>query len=228
MLRTVLASVVLLIASAPLVWAADPRLPTGTWSVAASKDALVISEVKSDGTVKAKLLGQEVTGTWKKGVLTLSDGKSGTIEARLLAEPQEKGKVKYTLTGTHTIFVTDFPVEPAIPARRVVGWYAQMTDTSAVPGEIKAEIRGVFVYEGHGKAYIDVKRQGVVADTRIWIYAAEHEWHNNKEKFTALNGKDVIATGQIAQTLKGTDANIPEGALMLLGKFEVKLANAPK
>ena len=137
-------------------YAAD--LPTGKWAanVAGGKGELVITEVGKDGAVKATLFGNVITGTWRKDVLTLSvpstdeakARKVATLEARLVSEPAENGKIKYTLAGTKTDFQTAFPVEPDFPAELKTGWYAQITKDappSAALGEIKAEVRGVLV-----------------------------------------------------------------------------------
>jgi hypothetical protein len=210
------------------VRAAD--LPTGTWAVNinGTKGELVITAVSKDGKVTGKLLGADFTGTWKDDALTVRDPVA-TLEGCLVAEPAEKGKVKYTLTGIRresAIAELNVP-----PPETKSGWYAQIVADAPVPlGAIKAEIRGVLVYDGVD-AYVSVKRKtsfGDVEETRVWIWATEGEWKLLKLTIPSLNGKEVIATGKLAQLPKGHMTSIPEGALFFLGRFDIKLAEDPK
>ena len=224
MLRIVFAALVL-VATAP-ARAAD--LPAGVWTanLRGSKGDLTVSEVK-DGTLKMKFGDTEISARWDGKVLTFHH-QFAVYEGCLLSEPGENGKTKYTLTGLAK--ESKFPEAPnragdlAPPAKILGGWLATLT---VAPGEIKAEVRGILVYESYGKAYVDVKRKGETADMRIWVYAADHEWQKFKESLPKLNGKEVIVTATLAK-LNGKDHYIPEGALIFLGKFEPKLANPPK
>lgn len=204
-------------------------LPTGKWTVnlAGSKGEMVITEVAKDGTVKARHFGADLTGTWKNGVLTLND-TAATLEARLVSEPveKEKGKIKYTLTGTYTQ-VSFFEVDP--PANGKFGWYAQIVADAPPPpvplGTIKAEIRGVLVQDGTN-VYVSVKHKSGsgVEETRVWVWKSEGEWKVLQHTLAPLYGKEVIVTGQLAQLPKGHMTSIPEGAMYFLGKFDIKLA----
>jgi hypothetical protein len=229
MLRSAL--VVLALVVAPAARAAD--LPTGTWTVNAgsTKGDLVITEVKNT-KVKAKLLGTEVVGTWDGEKLTLNQGPF-IHEAYLLTEPAEKGKTKYTLAGLSK------EVEVSISRKRFGevseektkgAWYAQITADTPVPtGEIKAEIRGMLVQNGTD-VYVSVKRKSGsdVEETRVYVWKSEGEWKLLQHTLAPMYGKEVIVTASIAQMPKGHMTSIPEGALYFLGKFEPKLANAPK
>ena len=77
--------------------------------------------------MKAKLLGADAIGTWKDGVLILNESAT-VLEGRLVTEPAEKGKIKYTLTGTRTIDSAFLP-EPTPKS----GWYAQIVAEPPAP-----------------------------------------------------------------------------------------------
>jgi hypothetical protein len=224
---------VALVASLSLTVAARAaELPTGTWAVnsGGTKGNLIITEVGKDGKVKAKFLGAEVTGIWKKDVLTLNE-VAGLVEARLVSEPAGKGKIKYTLTGTRTQ-VTFFPVAPDSGEHKS-GWYAQITADVPPPaptGEIKTEVRGVLVQDGTS-VYVSVKQKdifGKVQETRIYVWKSEGEWKALQNTLKPMYGKEIVVTATLAQLPKGHMTSIPEEALYFLGKFEPKLANALK
>src|SRR5438132_1177950 len=109
--------------------------------------------------------------------------------------------------------MTRFALMPVVP----------LTLAAPVPtGEIKAEVRGVLVYEGN-KAYVSVKRKGETEEVKVWVYASEGEWKLLKQTLPPLAGKEVIVTAQLGQ-MTGKGASIPDGALYFLGRFEPKLA----
>jgi len=209
------------------VRAAD--LPIGSWTanVNSNKGELVIKTVK-DKKVAGTLLGTDFTGTWDGKVLTFQlDGD--TYEAQLVSELGEKGKTKFTLTGTR--FQTREGINRAAPGVHVAktgGWYAQISAETPV-GEIKAEIRGLLVQNG-ADVYVSVKHKGGSdeEETRIWVWKSEGEWKLLQYTLAPMYGKEVIVTGNIAQLPKGHRTSIPEGALYFLGKFEIKLAGDAK
>src|SRR5204862_1115467 len=117
---------------------------------------------------------------------------------------------------------------PGIHVVKAGGWYAQTTaDAPAPTGEIKAEVRGILVYEDIGKAYVSVKRKEGGPEIRVWVLASEGEWKGLKFTLPELNGKEVIVTAALGQMV-GKESTIPNRALYFLGKFEPKLATPPK
>jgi hypothetical protein len=215
----------LLLALGASARAAD--LPTGTWSVNVNgtKGELVIAEVGKDGKVKAKLLGTDVTGTWKGGVLRLNE-TAGVLEGRLVSEPGEKGKTKYTLTGTRTQ-VTLYPVGPDEYESRT-GWYAKIvTDNPAPVAEIKVEVKGKIVCKDTTEAYVLVYRDegfGLEEEIRIYFRLSEGEWKYWKDVLPKLNGKAVTVTGSLGQIPKRIKSSVPEGALYFESGFVIKTA----
>ena len=202
-------------------------LPTGTW--AANFDGttgdLVIKEVK-DRKVTGVMLGTDFTGTWDGKTLTIRNGMV-TYEAQLVSEPGDKGKTKYTLTGTREERMR-VPERVAFHIAKT-GWYAQLTaDAPSLTGAIKVEIRGVVVVKG-AESHISVKRKSGsdVEETRVYFWASEGEWKKLQQTLAELDGKEVIVTGQVAQMPKGTTTSIPENAIYLLKGFEIKPAAAP-
>ena len=200
------------------VRAAD--LPTGTWAVNVdgNKGDLVIKEVKA-GQVTGVMLGTDFTGTWREKTLTFTIGEL-RYEAQLVSEPGDAGKTKYTLTGTREENVR---VPSRVAFHKVkTGWYAQITaEAPVVKGEIKAEVRGVLVYE-ESKAYVSVKKDSTT-ETRVWFLASDGASKNLQQTLSEFNGKEVIVTGYLAQMV-GKDAAIPNRAMYFLGKFDIKLA----
>jgi hypothetical protein len=215
----------LLLALGASARAAD--LPTGTWSVNVNgtKGELVIAEVGKDGKVKAKLLGTDVTGTWKGGVLRLNE-TAAVLEGRLVSEPGEKGKTKYTLTGTRTQ-VTLFPTDPDEYESRT-GWYAQLTaETPVATDRIKAEVRGRLVCKDTTEAYVRVYRDegfGLEEEIRIYFRLSEGEWKYWKDVLPKLDGQTVTITGALGQIPKRVKTSIPEGALYFERGFVIKTA----
>lgn len=221
MLRTSLALVVFL-ALATAARAAD--LPVGTWAVNVdgNKGDFTVKEVK-DGKFAGVLLNADVSGTWDGKTITFLSGKD-TYEAHLVAEPADAGKVKYTLTGMRSQQVFNpnragggNPIHVA-----KVGWYAQLTaDAPVVKGEIKAEVRGVLVYEeANNRAYVTVKRDGT-AETRVWFHIPEAEWKKYRNVFGELNSKEVTVTGQLGQAM--SKDLFPVRGMYFLGNFDIKL-----
>jgi hypothetical protein len=227
MVRFLPALALLLVAGAG---ARSADLPAGTWAVNVDgeKGELVIKEVGKDGKVKVKLIGFDAVGHWDGKALTFNR-LLDKFEGYLVSEPAEKGKVKYTLTGTCRRYQADVMNSPPPEVR--VGWYAQITaDAPAPAGKIKAEIRGVLVQDG-ADVYVSVKRKdafGKEEEARVWVWKSEGEWKLLQHTLKPLYGKEVIATGELAQLPKGHTTSIPEGALYFLGKFEIKAAGAPK
>ena len=215
----------LLLALGTSARAAD--LPTGTWSVNVNgtKGELVVAEVGKDGKVKAKLLGTDVAGTWKDGVLRLHES-AGVLEGRLVSEPAEKGKTKYTLTGTRTQ-VTLF-IEIPGDAEMKTGWYAQLTaETPVATGEIKAEVKGKVVCKDTTEAYVLVYRDegfGLEEEIRIYFRLSEGEWKYWKDVLPKLDGQTVTVTGALGQIPKRIKSSIPEGALYFERGFVLKTA----
>lgn len=212
------------------VRAAD--LPAGTWSVNVDgkKGELVIAAVAKDGKVTAKLLGEDVVGKWNGETLTFqADNFRAVFEAYLVSEPAEKGKTKYTLTGTRKRVALASTAGNLSETKS--GWYAQITADTPVPvGAIKAEIRGVLIQDG-AKTYVSVKHKdvfGAIEETRIWIWASEGEWKVLKLTLAPLYDKEVIVTGMLAQLPKGHMTSIPEGALYFLGRFDIERAGILK
>jgi hypothetical protein len=220
----------LVVALSLTVAAGAADLPTGTWAanVDGNKGDLVIKEVKA-GQVTGVLLGTDFTTSgWNGKTLVFAVGEPLLrYEAHLITEPGEKGKTKYTLTGTRVETVR-------VGMRRGLdqvktGWYAQITADTPVPvalGEIKVEVRGVLVYEKNA-AYVSVKRKvGVnTEEARVWV--SGEDWKSLKATLSALDGKEVVATGRLAQS-KGGGTFVPEGGMYFLGTFDIKLANPPK
>lgn len=226
MLRNALAILVIAV-SVSAARAAD--LPTGTWAVNVdgNKGDFTVKEVK-DGKFTGVLLGTDVSGTWDGKTISFQSGKD-IYEAHLVREPADAGKVKYTLTGMRSQQVFNpnragggNPIHVA-----KVGWYAQITaDAPVIKGEIKAEVRGVLVYDEAGsKAHVSVKREGA-AEIRVWFNPTEGEWKKLQNVFGELNGKEVLVTGQLAQSM--SKDLFPIRGMYFLGKFDIKLANAPK
>ena len=222
MLRFILAlaaSVALL----PAVRAAD--LPTGTWAVNVdgSKGDLVIKEVK-DGKVTGILLGTDFTGGWNGKTLVFASGEL-RYEAHLVSEPGEKGQTKYTLTGTRT---ETKRVETRVAIHRTTtGWYAQLSADTPAFGEIKATVRGVLAYDTT-TAYVTIKTDANAPELRIWFRPTEDQWKALQPTLKELNGKEVLVTGKLGQLGKMGPGTPGEGALYFLGKFDIKLADAPK
>ena len=154
----------------------------------------------------ATLLGTNVTGTWKDNVLKLNE-TAAILQARLVPEPIEKGRIKYTLVGTRTE-VTFFPVEPHGGITET-GWYAQLAaDAPTLTGEIKAEVRGVLVHEKNSAYVLVTRKVGVTTEeTRVWVDASE--WKMLKATLAPLDGKEVVATGSLAQLPQGRRTPIP-------------------
>lgn len=227
MIRLALALVASL-ALAVTVRAAD--LPAGTWAanIDGDKGELVIKDVK-DGKVAGTLLGTDFTGSWREKTLTFDLGGKH-YEAHLVAEPGEKGQTKYTLTGTREENVR---VPERVAFHKVkTGWYAQLSAETPVPtGAIKAEVRGVLVVAG-ASTYVSVKRKvgSETEETRVWVRAAAaDEWKKLQQTLAPLNGKEVVATGSLAQsTSRARDEVMPYGALYFSGPFDIKPADAPK
>ena len=223
-----------LVASLALAAAARAAdLPAGTWAanVDGNKGDLVVKDVK-DGKFTGVLLGTDVTGTWNGKTVTFLSGKE-TYEAHLVSEPGEKGQTKYTLTGMRSQQVPNVNranIGGAIHVAKV-GWYAQLTaETPAPTGEIKAEVRGVLVVEGT-TAYVSVKRTtgSGMEETRVWVNATDDEWKKLQPTLAPLNGEDVVVTAALAQMrAKKDQGTIPNRALYFLGRFDIKLAKAPK
>jgi hypothetical protein len=222
-------AVVVLVLSVAVARAAE--LPAGTWAVNVDgkKGKLVIGEVGKDRKVKLSLNGTDLVGVWENDTLTFNDGDGASFEAHLVSEQLPKGgkdRLKYTLTGTRH----DVGVEaPPGGKGRKSGWYAQiLAEAPVVTGEIKAEVRGVLVYEAP-TAYVSVKRKtpAGVEEARIWVHATEDEWKLLNGKLLELNGKEVIVVAPMSQ-MRGATGSIPDGAMYFLGPFEPRLANVPK
>jgi hypothetical protein len=211
-----------------LASAAD--LPTGTWLVNADskKGKLIISEVGKDNKVKLNFFGTDLVGVWDDGALTFKDGDA-SYEAHLVSEPYGKSgrdRLMYTLTGTRQDIGVEAP--PGGKARKS-GWYARIiAEAPVITGEIKAEVRGVLVYE-EPTAYVSVKRKTPtgVEEVRIYVHATEDERKLLRGKLLELNGKEVIVVAPIAQ-MRGPSPTVPDAALYFLGAFEPRLANVPK
>ncbi|MBY0461166.1 MAG: hypothetical protein K2V38_27910 [Gemmataceae bacterium] len=195
-------------------------LPAGTWAVNVDgeKGALVITDVK-DGKFAGSLLGTDVTGTWNGKTLTFQKGQD-TYEAFLVSEPGDKGKVKYTLTGTKsTILQIPNRAGPGVHVVKAGGWYAQLTtDAPAPTGEIRAEVRGVLVIDASG-TYVSVKRKNgnEIEEAVVRVFPSAPD-DDPAKTFKELNGKDVIATGKLGQLHKAS------GELYFLDKPQIKLA----
>lgn len=215
------------LALAALTCAAD--LPAGTWAanVDGEKGDFVITQAK-DGKFSGSLLGTDVSGTWNGRTLTFQKGND-TYEAHLVGEPADKGKTKWTLTGTRATTVRDFKTRAGTVHVTKTGWYAQLTaDTPDPTGTIKAEVRGVLVYE-KGSAYIRVVRRVGETTEEMKVWVGVEDWKAAKAALSALDGKEVVATGALAQLVRrDRDSTLPDGALYFTGKFEIKAADPPK
>ena len=220
MSRLILAAILVLVASAAP--AAD--LPTGKWlvNVNSTKGELLITQIDKDGKVTAKLLGVDVTGTWKDGVLTLNEPLA-VLEGRLVSEPI-KGRTRYVLAGVRK----DLAVAPGGDVK--TGWYAQiLADTPPAQGEIKVEVKGTLVCPEDkplAEAHVSVKQKnkfGEIEETRIYFWLSEGEWKGRRDEFWRANGQSVSVTGGLAQLPKGNNTSIPENALYFRG-FEIKTA----
>jgi hypothetical protein len=219
-----------LVASLSLAVAARAAdLPTGTWAanVDDNKGELVIKEVKA-GKVTGTLFGTDFSGSLNGKELTFEIGKD-SYEARLVSEPAEGGKTKYTLTGTRS---QSTKVQSRLAVHVVkTGWYAQLTTDTPVPqGDIKAEVRGVLVYDGE-TAYVSVKRKGE-DEVRVWLLVPETDGKALQKSFSELKDKEVIVSGKLS-LFKGPkpadrfsrrpDPAAP-GALSMSAPFELKAA----
>ena len=208
------------------VRAAD--LPTGTWAVNidGTKGDFVVTQAK-DGKFSGALLGTDVSGTWNGKTLAFAKGKEA-FEAHLVSEPGEKGKVKYTLTGTRAVTTYDFTTRAGTPHTVKTGWYAQLTaDAPALTGSIRAEVRGVLVTEAT-TAYVSVKADGA-PETRVWFRPTEEQWKVLRPMFKELSGKEVVVTGKLGQLVKPGPGAMGDGALYFLDLPEtLKAAPAEK
>jgi hypothetical protein len=220
-------ALVALFAMVVVVSAAD--LPTGTWvvNVDGKKGKLVVGEVGKDKKVPLNLFGTDIVGVWEDDTLTFKDADgAASYEAQLVSEPYGKNgkdRLMYTLTGTRRDIGN-----PQGGKGRKSGWYARIVaDARVITGEIRAEVRGVLVYEDP-QAYVSVKRKTAagVEEMRIYVHATEGEWKLLRGKLLELNGKEVTVGAPIGQ-MRGASATIPDGALYFLGAFEPRLANVP-
>ena len=201
-------------------------LPAGTWAVNVDgeKGEFVVAQVK-DGKVTGSLLGTDFVGTWDGKALGFKKGNE-TFEARLVSEPGEKGKTKYTLTGTRIQEVRNFTTRAGTIHVTKTGWYAQLAaDTPAPTGFIRAEVRGTLVY-GKAGTYVLVKHAvgGEVAE--VYVHLRPDDLGAVKPKFTELNGKEVIVTGRLAEISRARTGGA--GGLSIVGAFEIKPATEPK
>jgi hypothetical protein len=210
---------VLALAFATSTAAAD--LPTGTWAanLDGTKCELAIHSVK-DGKVAGVFNGTDFTGAWNGKALTFESG-GALHEAHLIAEDAEKGKVKYTLTGTRAVALN-------IPNRAMnvvhvtkTGWYAQLTADAPARGEIRATVRGKLVLEER-TAYIVVK--GDDGETRVWFRPAANDWAALRMNLKNLSDREVVATGKLAQLGKVGPGQPSEGALYFAENPTVELA----
>lgn len=211
-------ALVLALAFATSAVAAD--LPTGTWAanLDGTKCELTISAVK-DGKVTGVFNGTDFTGTWNGKALAFESG-GALHEAHLIAEDAEKGKVKYTLTGTRAVALN-------IPNRATggvhvtrTGWYAQITADAPARGEIRATVRGKLVL-GENAAYIVVKSDA--GETRVWFRPAANDWAALRMNLKNLSDREVTTIGKLAQLAKA-DGPIPQGALYFAENPTVELA----
>jgi hypothetical protein len=113
-------------------------LPLGTWRVQIAgrvSGDLVITEVKPDRTLCGTAFGKPLVGSWDGEVLSFSkqtdDGEalragvqrlSISFAGRLVREQQGE-KVRYTLTGTETRFITGCYIHTFLPSRE---WKAHL------------------------------------------------------------------------------------------------------
>jgi hypothetical protein len=225
MYRFLLAAILVLAATC----AVATDLPTGKWlvNVNSTKGELVVSEISKDGKVQAKLLGVDVTGTWKNGVLTLNEAPTTVLVGRLVTE-EVKGRTKYTLTGFRKE-INFFRVGEETEV--TTGWYATVFLPTPPPqGEIKVEVKGILVCPQDkplADAHISVKQKnsfGDIEETRIYFYLSEGEWKGRRDDYLRLNGESVTVTGTITQMPKGTSTSIPENALYFQRGYELKTA----
>lgn len=200
--------------------AAAADLPTGTWAanLDGTKCEFTISAVK-DGKVTGVFNGTDFTGTWNGKALAFNSG-GAVFEGHLLAEDAEKGKVKYTLTGTRAVGLN-------IPNRATggvhvtkTGWYAQLTADAPARGEIRATVRGKLVLEANA-AYIVVTTDA--GETRVWFRPAANDWAALRTNLKNLSDREVTATGKLAVLAKA-DGPIPQGALYFAENPKVELA----
>lgn len=209
------------------VRAAD--LPPGTWAanVDGEKGDFVVTQVK-DGKVTGSLLGTDFAGTWDGKTFLFKKGND-TYEAHLVSEPGEKGKVKYTLTGTRTNEVRNFTTRAGTVHVTKTGWYAQLTaDAPAPTGFIRAEVRGVLVVDKRN-AYVSVKREvgGTIEETQVALSA--NGWKEVPASVAELDGKQVVVSGDLAQRVTNSrEEGAPRVALHFRGKFDIKPATDPK
>lgn len=221
--RFVLPLAVVAVSAAGLC-AAD--LPAGTWpaNVDGEKGDLVVTLVK-DGKVTGSLLGTDFTGTWDGKTLAFAKGRD-VYEAHLLGESAEKGKTKYTLTGTRSRPLTVPNRATGVVHYEKTGWYAQLTaDTPAPTGFIRAEVRGTLVC-GKSGAYVLVKHLVGATPTETRVQLVPADWAKAKESLVPLDGKDVIVTGALAELPR--DRANPFGGLAVVGAFEIKPAAESK
>jgi hypothetical protein len=107
-------------------------LPLGTWKVQVEGEVsgdLVITEVKPDGRLCGTVFGKPLAGTWDGTVLSFhvshvrhSYDRYSSFSARLVQEKQGT-KVRYTLTGTETGFISGCYIYEYLPPR---GWKAHL------------------------------------------------------------------------------------------------------
>ncbi|HEY1189205.1 MAG TPA: hypothetical protein VGE74_16250 [Gemmata sp.] len=203
-------------------------LPAGTWAanVDGEKGEFVVKEIK-DGKVTGSLLGADFTGTWDGKALAFQRDRD-LYEAHLVSEPSEKGKTKYTLTGTRARPLA-FPNRAGTVHYAKTGWYAQLAaDTTAPAGFIKAEVRGVLVSGRPTVApHILVKRLAGTATVETRVQLAPSDGKAVNEKLKALDGKEVIVTGELSEIPPGRAGGGPRG-LVLSGKLEIRLVTDPK
>ena len=89
---------------------------------------------------------------------------------------------------------------------------------------IKAEVRGTLRFESGRGYFIAVKpTKQTEQEMRVWLWISE-----NKvlvRQLQGLNGKEVLATGKLAQLPEGHHANVPPLGLYL-SRFQIKEARA--
>ena len=106
--------------------------------------------------------------------------------------------------------------------------------TSSAPGDerkaqedkkeqsIKADVRGTLHFESGRGYFIAVKpATKTEAEIRVWLWISE-----NKvlvRQLQGLNGKEVIASGKLAQLPEGHGASVPPLGLYM-SRFEIKEA----
>ena len=89
---------------------------------------------------------------------------------------------------------------------------------------IQAEVKGTLHFESGRGYFISVKPADKTGrEMRVWLRAAEDKALVGK--LQGLDGKEVLATGKLAQLPEGHRASVPPLGLYM-NRFEIKEANA--